>query len=103
VRYHPCRLLKRHLVGNCPVGSRCSHYSRDRRDPQVADCLLTRYGHTQLALREHQVLAVAEVAVSPFLQGHLVWVLGETGRPVIALKRRCVAGLTAAVPLLRRP
>jgi hypothetical protein len=105
VIYHPSRLLKRHLGGNCDclADCRCLHYSRDRHDRPVVGCLSMQDEHIQLALQEHQVLAVVVAVVSSSLRGHLVLVLGETGQPGIALERRCVAGSTAAVPLPRRP
>jgi hypothetical protein len=105
VIYHPSRLLKQHLDGTCDclADCRCLHCLCDRHDRPVVDCLSTQDEHTQLAWQAHRVLAAVVVVVSPFRRCHLVWVLGETGRPGIALRQRCVAGSTAAVPLPRRP
>lgn len=84
-RSHPYRSLMRHLVGSCPVGCRCWHYSRGRHGLPVAGCLSTQDVHMHSALQGHQALVVVEVvAVSPFQPGQVVWVLVETGQPQLA-------------------
>jgi hypothetical protein len=71
---HPSRLPKRHLGGtyDCLADCRWLHCSRDRHDRPVVDYLSTLDGHSQLVLREHQVLAVVVAAVLPFLRDRWV-------------------------------
>ena len=102
-RYHPYRLQTQHRGGMYLADCQWWHYSRDRHGQPVVGCLSTLGEHIQLVLQGHPVLVEEVVAVSPCLQHHLVSVLVVTGRPVIASKRRCVAGWTAAVAPLHRP